>query len=172
MLVNWDLYPEQIRRLFVQAFTVGLTDPVNGRVRESVWRSALARLRDVVVKCPACGKESFWREDFSGARCWSCERSLPDPVRLVIDGRPLVLNDGTTVHQHHLLLDYDFQTVVAQVVRHPDRPDRWGLRNESAQAWKVVLPSDEHTVAEPGRSVGLLPGTRVTIGRNSALIVC
>jgi DNA-binding helix-hairpin-helix protein with protein kinase domain len=169
---NWQLYPEPIRRLFTQAFTVGLTDPINGRVRESIWRAALSRVRDVVVRCPACSKESFWRAGVTDARCWSCDRTLADPVRLVVDGRPLTLNRDTVVYKHHLSLDYDFATVIGQVVRHPTRPNQWGLRNESSETWQVVLPDDETVTAEPGRSVGLLPGTRIRIGRTSATIVC
>jgi hypothetical protein len=46
------------------------------------------------------------------------------------------------------------------------------LRNESAQPWQVVLPNDERTVAEPGRAVGLLPGTSIRMGRATATIVC
>jgi serine/threonine protein kinase len=172
VLTNWTIYPEHIRRLFTQAFTVGLSDPRNGRVRESVWRSALARLRDLVMKCPACSKESFWQDGARDMRCWSCDRPLRDPVRLVIDGRPLALNRGTVVYRHHLMLDYDFATVVGQVIPHPSKPDQWGLRNESSEPWEVVLPSDETMSAAPGRAVGLLPGTRIRIGRTSATIVC
>jgi serine/threonine protein kinase len=171
VVVNWDIYPEFIRRLFTQAFTSGLTDPANGRVRESVWRSALARLRDLVVCCPACSKESFWQDGAGEQRCWNCDRPLSAPVRLVIDGRPLALNRGTCVYRHHVMLDYDFATVVGQVIAHPDRPDRWGLRNESDQTWEVVMPSDERVTADPGRSVGLLPGTRIRIGPATAMIV-
>ncbi len=167
---NWDLYPDFIKRLFTQAFTDGLTDPTNGRVRESVWRSALARLRDLVLRCPACSKESFWRENVTRVTCWSCDRKLNDPVRLEIDGRPLVLNRDTLVCHHHLRLDYDFKTVVGRVIQHPTSPDRWGLRNESPEPWNVVLPSNERTTADPGRSVGLLPGTRIQIGPVSATI--
>lgn len=172
VLSNWALYPDHIRQLFTQAFTVGLTDPHNGRVRESIWRSALSRLRDLVMRCPACSKESFWKGPGQTPRCWSCERSLGDPVRLVIDGRPLVLDKDTTIHRHHLHLDYDFATVVGRVIPHPTRPDRWGLCNESPTPWNVVLPNGERTVAEPGRSVGLLPGTVVELGRSSAEITC
>ena len=103
VLSNWIIYPEPIRRLFTQAFTAGLTDPTNGRVRESVWRSALAKLRDLVMQCPACFKESFWQDGGDDRSCWNCDRRLADPVRLVIDGRPLVLNRGTVVYRHHLM---------------------------------------------------------------------
>ena len=55
----WELYPEFLRSLFVQAFTRGLNDPKHGRVRESMWRVALARLSDSIVDCPACGRQNF-----------------------------------------------------------------------------------------------------------------
>lgn len=170
MIVNWAMYPDVIRRLFVQAFTVGLTDPDNGRVRESVWRSALSRLRDLIVRCAACSKENFWRSELHDSHCWSCDRVIPDPVRLNIGGRPLVLNDGTALCRHHLLLDYHFDRVVARVTRHPVHVERWGLRNETNEAWQVTLPNGERIVAEPSRSVGLLPGTTILIGRTLVTI--
>jgi eukaryotic-like serine/threonine-protein kinase len=170
VLTNWTLYPEFVRRLFTKAFTHGLSDPTNGRVRESVWRSALARLRDLITRCPACSKENFWRVDVGDIHCWSCDRTLNAPVLLEIDGRPLVLNRDTMVFRHHLKLDYDFSTVVGHVIQHPTSPDRWGIRNESPESWNVVLPSGERITADPGRSVGLLPGTRIQIGQVSATI--
>ena len=140
VLVNWELYPDDIRRLFTTAFTTGLTDPRNGRVRESVWQKALSRARDLIVRCPACGKESFWQVDRPPSACWSCDRPLERPVRLEVDGVPLVVNQGTVLARHHLAGGYDFDTVVGRVMPHPSRPDRWGLRNETDSAWSVELP--------------------------------
>ena len=164
MLANWDIYPDFLQRLFVQAFTIGLSDPINGRVRESVWRSTLARLRDVRRALPCLRQGELLAGLRRRVRCWSCDGRLEDPVRLVIDGRALVLNADTLVHRHHLVLDYDFGTVVARVVRHPDRSDRWGLLNESTEPWMVVLPNADRIVAAPGQTVGLLPGTRIALG--------
>jgi DNA-binding helix-hairpin-helix protein with protein kinase domain len=159
---NWELYPDEIKRLFLTAFTSGLSDPRHGRVRESVWRSALARLRDAVQVCTACRKENFWRG--GGTSCWFCDRPLGDPLRLVVEGRTLVLNEDTVVRVHHLRPAYGDDTVLARVARHPDRPDRWGIRNETQARWSVTLPSGQETTAEPGRAVGLLPGTALSIG--------
>jgi len=77
---NWQLYPPPIRDLFVQAFTAGIRDPLGGRVRESVWRSALARLRDTIVRCGTCGKENF--TDPAGGRVETrvyAYQNLPGP---------------------------------------------------------------------------------------------
>lgn len=171
VLANWSLMPGNVRGLFTQAFTTGLTDPRNGRVRESVWRASLARLRDQVMRCPACSKESFWQPELQDAHCWSCQRPLGSPIRLEIDGRPLVLDPGTRVHPHHFNLDYDFGSVLAEVVAHPTRPDRWGLRNHTPEPWDVELPTGERITADPERAVGLLAGTRLRIGRATVTIV-
>ncbi len=40
-LIFWPLYPRFLRNLFTRAFTDGLKDPENGRVRENEWRTAL-----------------------------------------------------------------------------------------------------------------------------------
>ena len=89
----WELYPEFLRSLFVQAFTRGLTDPKNGRVRESMWRVALARLSDSIVDCPACGRQNFVSGE-DPTTCWACD----EPVRAVaictIQGATIALGGG------------------------------------------------------------------------------
>jgi DNA-binding helix-hairpin-helix protein with protein kinase domain len=166
---NWELYPEEIRALFTTAFTTGLTDPTHGRVRESVWRSAMMRLRSSIQRCAACRKENFWLGQ--PGTCWFCERPLDAPLRLEAPGRTLVLNDDTVVQVQHLRAAYGDTTPIATVARHPQRPGHWGLRNETDQTWVVTLPSGEETQAEPGRAVGLLPGTTIHIGALTATIV-
>src|SRR6185503_16695337 len=39
-LAFWPIYPQFVRNLFTHAFTDGIRDPQNGRVRESEWRAA------------------------------------------------------------------------------------------------------------------------------------
>ncbi len=163
VMTYWGLYPPEIRKLFTQAFTSGLSDPLGGRVRESVWRAALSRVRDLIMRCPACGRENFWEEG-AGGTCWSCDRRLPTPVRLLVDGRPLVLDVNTVLTRHHLHRDYDFSVVAGRVVAHPTQPGRWGLRNETSATWSVVLPDGEEMSAGPGQSGGLRPGTTKTAG--------
>jgi DNA-binding helix-hairpin-helix protein with protein kinase domain len=163
VLTNWELYPEQIRNLFVEAFTHGLSDPVGGRVRESVWRAALARARDLVVRCPSCRKENFWNTT-SRTGCWNCHAAIPTPMRFEVEGRPLVINGDTVLYRHHVALDYDFLTVVGRVAQHPEHPDRWGLRNETDLPWRARLAAGGIGEVLPGRSVALQPGTSVRVG--------
>ena len=128
VLANWPLYPRFVRELFTTAFTRGVRDPRNGRVREGVWRKAMSQLRDAIVECPVCERENLWDESPGPERprsadrtvaieCWACGASIDSPVRLRFDGSYLVLNRSTRVFRHHLERDYDFATVVAEVVQ-------------------------------------------------------
>ena len=161
---NWRLHPEEIRVLFTRAFTTGLVDPRNGRVRESVWRRALVRLRDSIAQCSWCGAENYFDPSRSAQGCWACRAPLAAPLRLVFDDAVVVLNEATRVCAHHLRHDYDLSTVIAEVTRHPEHRDRWGLRNRSGVDWKVAFPGGDVVSVAPGRAVGLLPGTHFDFG--------
>jgi hypothetical protein len=159
----WSLYPEFLRSLFVQAFTRGLHDADHGRIRESVWRSNLARLRDCIVRC-TCGKESFVDPGEGVRRCWFCDRIIPQPSWLRVEGRSIALSAGATLCAHHLRSDYDFETVIGEVVAHPTRQGLLGLRNRGDVTWEAVLADGETHEVEPGRSIRLEDGATIDLG--------
>jgi DNA-binding helix-hairpin-helix protein with protein kinase domain len=165
----WPLYPDFLRRLFIQAFTEGLRDPANGRVQESVWRAAMVRLRDSVVYC-ACGKQNLFDEHAPQLACWSCRRSVKVPPKLRIGRHLIVLNHDTRVFAHHLRNDYDFTTAVAEISQHPEHPELWGLRNVSTEPWRS-MSSDGAEVIEFGHSLRLQSNLRVDFGAVEGEIV-
>lgn len=172
-LATWPIYPKFLRDLFTKAFTCGISDPAHGRVREGEWRAAMIRLRDSIVYCGHCGAENFYDRDAVSSEptamgiCWSCQRRYHLPYRIRIGRNVVVLNHDTRLFPHHLdeQRHYDFSSPVAAVTRHPAEPDRWGLRNDSAQSWYLQLPFDPSPVeVPPGRSVALNPGVRINFG--------
>jgi serine/threonine protein kinase len=58
-LIFWNIYPDFFKNLFIRAFTNGIHDPINGRVRETEWQFALISLRDLICYCDKCGSENF-----------------------------------------------------------------------------------------------------------------
>jgi len=62
-MIYWPIYPQFLRDLFTKAFTTGIRDPKNGRVRESEWRTMMVRLRDSIIYCEYCGLENFYDID-------------------------------------------------------------------------------------------------------------
>lgn len=163
-IARWARYPEPIRALFVQAFTAGLANPSN-RVRESVWRSALIRTRDHVVVCPWCGSENLTERGML-ASCVDCHRAVDSPVLLHSARGDIVVNDGTVITRHHIDFDFDFATVVGRVLYDPGRR-RWGIRNESTEAWTIDVRGRGASRVEPGQTVALVSDARLLIGRTA-----
>lgn len=169
VVANWEIYPLSLRQMFVRAFTDGLGDPANGRVRDSQWRGELIRCRDLLRPCRRCAAMNFFDRTRPMSTCWNCATELGPPLRLIFPDATLVLNEGTEVSAHHLgLRSYDFEHTVARVSRHPQRPDAWGLTNTADVGWKVRMPTGDVRVVEPGRSVGLIPGMSVSFGTATA----
>lgn len=163
-LAFWPLYPRFLKDRFIQSFTKGILKPYN-RVRESEWKSALTRLRDVIVYGPT-GAENFYDSERTGPLIdWASGEAIQLPPRLKIAKSLVMLNSDTKLYPHHLdpLRLYDFTRPAAEVAQHPTNPNLWGLKNLSGDDWKVTVGGFEKTV-EPLRSVSLAPGTVIDFG--------
>ncbi len=171
-LLYWPIYPQFLRDLFTRAFTDGIKDPQNGRIRESQWRAAMVHLRDSIVYCSSCNKENFYGNDASGQSnsmhtpCWSCESNITLPFRIRIDKDVIMLNSNTRLFPHHIDVEkmYDFSQPVAEVIRHPTNPNLWGLKNITTEKWSITKLDGTVQDVLPGKSVPLASGTKVLFG--------
>ncbi len=171
-LAFWPIYPQFLRDLFTKAFTDGLRDAEHGRVRESEWRTALARLRDALMYCGSCGAENFYDGEqlqTTGTLkpCWSCGKAVTPPPRIRIEKQIVMLNHDTRLFPHHVdpRRAYDFSAPVASVNRHPQHPNIWGLKNLSAEKWAVTAADGAIKEVEPQRSVTLAAGATINFGK-------
>ncbi|MGD9998189.1 MAG: serine/threonine protein kinase [Ilumatobacteraceae bacterium] len=159
VVANWSIFPRSLQTMFVRAFTRGIVDPRNGRIRESQWRAELVRCRDLLSSCTRCGAANFFDRDRADSTCWNCSSALSPPVCLVFDDATVVLNESTEITAHHVgRMRYGFDDVVARVTRHPQRPEVWGLTNVGNRPWSATVPDGTTHTVEPGRSVGLVRG--------------
>lgn len=171
-LAFWPLYPAFLKELFTKSFTDGIRDPDHGRVRETTWRAAMSRLRDAILYC-GCGAQNFYNEDAvraaggaSGA-CWRCNRALRLPPRIRIGRSIVMLNHDAALFPHHLDdgAPLDFTTPVAEVTRHPTDPNRWGLKNLTADPWTVTAADGSVRGVDPGKNLLLAVGTKIHFGK-------
>jgi DNA-binding helix-hairpin-helix protein with protein kinase domain len=164
-LAFWPLYPEFVRKLFVQAFTEGIREP-NKRVRESIWRRAMIQLRDLIVYCGHCGMESFYDAEASDdLACWQCGQEVRIPPRLHVGGNVIILNHDAKVFPHHVdrRRSYDFSRPIARISRNPRNRAVWGLMNLSQVEWIVTHKAGTARVAT-SKSISLTDGTTIGFG--------
>ena len=175
-ILFWGIYPQSLKELFIQAFTVGLRSPAD-RVRESQWTGCFIDTMDHLVYCGNCGNEHCvdapTPAPSSAYRgfCWNCRRVVSLPLSLRVDRKRIFLNRDTVLHPHHInrSQETNLDKIVAQVRRHPTDQSIWGLTNHSDRNWVVEdASSSGQSEVPPGRSVTLSPGTRIQFGTGTS----
>lgn len=167
-LIYWDLYPEHLKALFTQAFTVGISSP-NRRVTENKWLETFANLMSGIVICPSCGAEVFYdesKEKMGGAHiCWGCQSSVSIPAKLITGKSSVLLTQDTKIYSHHLYGDFDMETIVGSVVQNPKNPNLWGIRNEDKINWTYEKSDGTQIPVAVGRSAGIAAGVKIHFGQ-------
>lgn len=168
VLIYWDLYPQQLKDLFIQSFTEGLSSP-NKRVTEKRWLEAFANLMSGITACPSCGAEIFYDDHkvASGIAhtCWNCGNAVKMPSSLVVGKNRVLLLKDTKLYAHHICGNYDMTTVVGTVVQNPNNPSLWGIKNESTENWTYVKPDGMQIPVAIGRSAAIAKGVKIDFGQ-------
>jgi DNA-binding helix-hairpin-helix protein with protein kinase domain len=172
-VVLWPLYPAFFRDLFIEAFTTGLRDP-SRRTQESIWRRAMARLRDLVILCAACNHQNLHDPAAPDTKnCWSCGQKLHRPICLTLGKDAVAISPDTRIFPHHInpQKPFDFSAPVGEVAQHPQNPAIWGLKNMTSAPWNVTMPDGSSRTVDPGRSVSLAPGVKIHFGLTDGTFV-
>ncbi|WP_289059189.1 protein kinase [uncultured Mesotoga sp.] len=169
----WQIYPGFIKDMFTRAFTEGLRNP-GSRIMEGEWRKAFVSLRDSVYYCSNCGEENF--RDFEStetAACWSCKKQTKTPMSIVIEKNRIAITRDMRLYPHHLDRDseFNFSKPQAEVARHPTDPNKWGIKNLSSTAWTAKAPDGNELGIDPGRSISIVPGTKINFGNKEGEII-
>lgn len=170
----WPMIPQLLKNLFTQSFTTGITDPQNGRVRESIWREAMIRTKDSICNCPNCSAENFYStEAQQSLGCWYCRKPIQLPYLLQIKKHMIPLNLGKQIYPHHIDANHlnDFSNPAGVVCQHPQNPKVWGIKNLTSQNWSLTTKDGALRDVEPGRSVTIAAGTKIHFGNVDGEIV-
>lgn len=167
-IIYWDLYPENLKALFTQAFTVGLASP-NRRVTENKWLETFANLMSGLITCPKCGAEVFYdetKEQIGVAHmCWGCQGTVAVPAKVVIGRNKVLLLADTKLYAHHVYNNNDMDTVVGSVVQNPKNPNLWGIRNEDKVNWTYEKADGTQIPVAQGRSAAIAAGAKIHFGQ-------
>jgi serine/threonine protein kinase len=167
-LVFWDLYPQYLKDLFINSFTIGLLQP-NRRVTESKWLETFANMLSQIVVCPGCGAEVFYDSDKEtkgvAHTCWSCQQTITIPSKLIIGKSNILLTADTKIYSHYLHEDYNMEIVVGEVVQNPNNPSLWGIKNEDKENWTYIKADGTQIPVTVGRSAAIVKGTKIDFGK-------
>lgn len=170
-LIFWPIYPNYLKNMFINAFTKGLKDP-NSRVRESEWRSAMIKLYDSIFYCSKCGAENFYNVDELKTQgklkpCWKCGYETQKVPRIKIEDQLVILNFDTKLYFHHIDDQklYDFSKPIAEVIKHPQKQNIWGLKNLCNNKWTVTFSDGSLKDINPNQSVTLSIGIKINFGK-------
>ena len=166
-IIFWDLYPQQLRDLFTQAFTVGLKIPAR-RVTENKWLETFANMMSEIIICPNCGAEVFLddsKENLGVAHtCWNCQSNISIPTSIVIGKCRVVINRETKLYKHHISSNGDMNTVIGSVSINPNNPNLWGIKNEGADNWTYIKTDGIQVPVSPGKSAAIVGGAKINFG--------
>lgn len=167
-LIFWDLYPQQLKELFTTSFTTGLRQP-NRRITESKWLETFANLMSGIMICPSCGAEVFYdvRKEESGVMhtCWSCQKAVPVPAKLVIGRNTILLMANTKIYKHQTDGGYDMDTVVGEVAQNPGNPNLWGIKNITKENWTYIKADGTQIPVMEGRSAAIAKDAKIDFGQ-------
>ena len=166
-IIYWDLYPQQLKDLFTQAFTIGLKSPAR-RVTENKWLETFANMMSEIIICPNCGAEIFLDENKENLgvahTCWNCQSSVAVPASIVIGKNRVVINKDTKLYKHHISSNGDMDTVIGSISINPNNPNLWGIRNDGTDNWTYIKADGMQVPVAPGKSAAIVSGAKINFG--------
>jgi DNA-binding helix-hairpin-helix protein with protein kinase domain len=177
VITLWPTLPLELKELFSRSFTSGLSSP-SQRVTEGEWVKNLSRMHDRIFRCGGCGKTNVFdkrqheRTGVAG-NCWSCHKPPLKPPMLLFGRRELVLEPDVKLYRHHLSesVDPDYSEPIAELIAHPSKPGRFGLKNLTESTWSKLEADGRTAGVGPGKAARIssalkldIDGVRFTIG--------
>jgi serine/threonine protein kinase len=171
VIALWPLYPDELKDIFIRAFSEDVLQHSDKRITEQEWKKVLYRLCDDVTMCNKCGEENFASMAQGDALvCSECGASIHTPLMLVGKGYRIPLYPGKTIRKWHISGVDDYQTEIGLVTTNKNNPNLWGLRNNSEAPWIVTNPNGENRTVSAGGVVPLFRGVKISFGERKAEI--
>lgn len=143
----WSVYPAILRQTFISEFSKEKLQIPEKRFTEQQWLEVLTIVRDSLITCPYCKKETFVSVN-STNKCVECGKPINITNTMTIGKRELVLTN-----YNNLYLDRD-DIPDMRVMPNPNDPSKSIIQNLTEYAWKVDTPSGKIVTVE---SKGFMP---------------
>jgi serine/threonine protein kinase len=166
----WQIYPDFIRELFTRAFSKDSMAGKENRISGSEWQIAFTQLRDTLITCP-CGGETFFDPAETDAICIYCGVKIPRPSVMSVKKYKVVLFPGQKIYRCHVDNNTDdYKEICGEVIRNPEKPQIWGLKNLSPSSWKITSHDGDTKKTGKGEVVIIAKTKSINLGNCTANI--
>lgn len=162
---RWPLFPKLLQNAFIKTFSKEAILTPNKRLIDRDWQDILVQVRSLYVSCPICNKYTFIDLEKDANVCMECGKNITKPLMIVLGKYQVPLIPGQKIYQCQISSDNDYNKVVAEVIRNPNNPNKWGLNNFSGQSWIVITPSGEMKTVDNGKSMPLIQGLNIRFNK-------
>lgn len=156
VLKRWPAFPAMLRNVFKHEFSEECLKNPTKRMLERQWQLTIQKLRDMLVVCPQCGKETFI-EDASAPKCICCDKTFAIPGTLKLADRKILLTPKTRVY-----IDLDNKPDI-EVVAVPGDHFPVQLKNITSGNWTVETPSGKLRSVAPNNMMPVKFGLKVSL---------
>ena len=160
VLRRWMAFPAILRETFKNEFSQDCLKNPQKRKIEAEWQKVIQQLRDSLVTCPICGRETFV-DSPSAPKCMNCGKDFTLAGTLRIGSRDILLTPNTKVY-----VDYDNKPDI-EVINVPGDKYPIQLRNITSNKWTVETPSGKLKAIEPNMTMPVKAGLKVSISGES-----
>ena len=164
VLRRWMALPGILRNTFITEFSKDKLQNPGKRITEREWQKIIQQLRDMLVICPQCGKESFV-ENPASPRCMSCQKDFQISGIFQLKNRSLLLTPKTNVY-----IDQDNKPDI-MVFAVPGDKYPVQMRNVTAETWVVETQSGKLKQIQPNETMPVRAGLKITIGPQKGQLI-
>ena len=164
VLRRWMALPSILRDTFITEFSKDKLQNPEKRITEREWQKIIQQLRDMLVICPQCGKESFV-ETPNAPKCMSCQKDFQLSGIFQLKNRSLLLTPKTNIY-----IDQDNKPDI-MVFAVPGDKYPVQMRNVTAEIWVVETQSGKLKQIQPNETMPVRAGLKITIGQNKGQLI-
>lgn len=154
---RWPVFPAALRQAFIEQFSEKMLKNPSERMIEQGWVKLLSSIRDSIVVCPHCGKETFFELD-GDHKCIECGATINLQNCLRVDQRKIMLSAGSKLY-----IDYD-NIPDAAVIADPQNKSMLLIQNLSKETWVCETRSGKIKQVSPKEYLPVLSGIKITFG--------
>lgn len=161
---RWPALPELLRATFKEQFSHEMLTTPEKRMIEKKWKSVIQTLRDMLVRCPKCGEETFI-QNLTAPKCMNCRKAVDVAGSLVYqNGRRIILTPNTSVY-----IDDDNLPDI-KVVSVPGDKYPVQMQNITKDKWVIETQTGRIKEIGPNACVPVRPGLKITINSQTSTI--